>query len=427
MYRRFFSLLGLGALVLVLSAANLRRDPGAEAIDWRLVKKGVQEVNVESPARGSIVQTITAPGVVEPMEVAQISSQVVGRVVAVPVKDGDTVKAGDLLVKLGDEDARAKIDSADAHCSRLREAISQVEADLRKAERDLSQAGRLAGQGYSTRTELADAKTLATKAMAALRMSRLELAESEAMRRTSLRDLERTEIRAPVNGVVSDLNVEVGEVVIAGTTNLPGTVLMNVCDLSSMRVRADVDESDVPFIRRGQPAQVYLQADQRTPVSGTVGRIAAKGSRLGDVVTYETRIIIGKDSTALRAGMTATVEIEVRRVDDALGVPVQTVVHRLRKDLPDTPAVRAWCERNAHSPGETAREGKTRYVKVVFVLEQGVARARPVETGLSDERRVEIVSGLGPDDRVVVGPFRTLDDLKDGQPARDVPAAEDRS
>jgi HlyD family secretion protein len=427
MYRRFVSLLGLGALVLVLSAANLRRDPGAEAIDWRLVKKGVKEVNVDSPARGSIVQTITAPGVVEPMEVAQISSQVVGRVVAVPVKAGDSVKAGDLLVKLGDEDARAKIDSADARCSRLREAISQVEADLRKAERDLSQAGRLAGQGYSTRTELADAKTLATKAMAALRMSRLELAESEAMRRTSLRELERTEIRAPVNGVVSDLNVEVGEVVIAGTTNLPGTVLMNVCDLSGMRVRADVDESDVPFIRRGQPAQVYLQADQRTPVSGTVGRVAAKGSRLGDVVTYETRIIVGKDSTALRAGMTATVEIEVRRVDEALGVPVQTVVHRLRKDLPDTPAVRAWCERNAHSPGERAREGKTRYVKVVFVLEQGVARARPVETGLSDERRVEIVSGLGPDDRVVVGPFRTLDELRDGQPARDVPAAEDRS
>jgi HlyD family secretion protein len=291
----------------------------------------------------------------------------------------------------------------------------------------VSQSGRLAGRGFSTRTELADARTLVTKTMAALRMSRQELVESEAMRRTSLRELERTEIRAPVNGVVSDLNVEVGEVVIAGTTNLPGTVLMNVCDLSGMRVRADVDESDVPFIRRGQPAQVYLQSDQRIPISGTVGRVAAKGSRVADVVTYETRIIVGKDSMALRAGMTATVEIEVRRVDDALGVPVQTVVHRQRKDLPDTPAVRAWCERNAHSPGERARDGKTRYVKVVFVLEQGVARARPVETGLSDERRVEIVSGLGPDDRVVVGPFRTLDELRDGQPVRDVPADEDRS
>jgi HlyD family secretion protein len=427
MDRAFISILGLGALVIGLSVVNLRRGPAAEDIDWRLAKKPVKEVNVESPTRGSIVQTITAPGVVEPMEVAEISSQVVARVVAVRVKEGDTVKVGDLLVKLDDEDARAKIDSADARCGRLREAISQVEADLRKAERDGSQAGRLAGRGFSTQTELADAQTVVAKATTALRMSRLELAESEAMRRSSLRELERTEIRAPVNGVITDLNVEVGEVVIAGTTNLPGAILMNVCDLSGMRIRADVDESDVPYIRRGQPAQVYLQSDQRVPISGTVGRVAAKGTRGGDVVTYETRIVVGNDSKSLRAGMTATVEIEVRRVDDALGVPVQTVVHRQRKDLPDTPAVRAGYERNAHSPGEKAREGKTRYIKVVFVLEQGVARARPVETGLSDERRVEIVSGLGPDDRVVVGPFRTLDELRDGQPARDVPATEDRS
>jgi HlyD family secretion protein len=253
-------------------------------------------------------------------------------------------------------------------------------------------------------------------------MSRLELAESEAMRRSSQRELERTEIRSPVNGVVSNLNTEVGEVVIAGTTNLAGTVLMNICNLSGMRVRADVDETDIPFIHRGQPAQVYLQADQRAPIAGTVGRIGAKGARSGDVVNYETRIVVNQDSEALRAGMTATVEIEVRRVDDALGVPVQAVVHRQRKDLPDTAEVRAWCERNAHSPGERAREGKTRYIKVVFVVERGVARARPVETGLSDERRVEILSGLKPDDRVIVGPFRTLDDLRDGQPTKEAPA-----
>ena len=96
--------------------------------------------------------------------------------------------------------------------------------------------------------------------------------------------------------------------------------------------------------------------------------------------------------------MTATVEIEVRRADDALGVPVQAVVHRRRKDLPDTPAVRSWAERHARSPGEKAREAEARYVKIVFVVQHGVARARPVETGLSDERRVEILAGLGPDE-----------------------------
>jgi HlyD family secretion protein len=342
-------------------------------------------------------------------------------VVALPIKEGDTVKAGDLLLKLDDDDARVKLDAADARYNRLREAITQVEADVKKAERDASQSGRLADRGYTTHTELADSRTLLAKAQSALRMSRLELAESEAMRRSSRRDLEQTEIHSPVNGIVSNLNVEVGEVVIAGTTNLAGTVLMSINNLSGMRVRADVDETDIPFIHRGQPAQIYLQSDQRAPIAGSVGRIGAIGTRSGDVVNYETRIVVGRDSAALHVGMTATVEIEVRRVDDALGVPVQAVVHRQRKDLPDTAEVRAWCERNAHSPGERAREGKTRYVKVVFVVEQGVARARPVETGLSDERSVEILSGLKPDDRVVVGPFRTLDELRDGQPTKEVP------
>jgi HlyD family secretion protein len=325
------------------------------------------------------------------------------------------------LLKLDDDDARAKLDSADARYNRLREAIAQVEADVKKAERDASQSGRLADRGYTTSAELADSRTLLAKAQAALRMSRLELAESAAMRRSSQRDLARTEIRSPVNGIVSDLNIEVGEVAIAGTTNLAGTVLMNICNLSGMRVRADVDETDIPFIHRGQPGQIYLQADQRAPIAGKVGRVGAKGARSGDVVNYETRIVVAHDSAALRAGMTATVEIEVRRVDDALGIPVQAVVHRQRKDLPDTAAVRAWCERNAHSPGERAGETKTRYIKVAFVVERGVARARPVETGLSDERRVEVLSGLKADDRVIVGPFRTLDELRDGQPTKEVP------
>jgi HlyD family secretion protein len=151
------------------------------------------------------------------------------------------------------------------------------------------------------------------------------------------------------------------------------------------------------------------------------------GSRSGEVVTYETIMQVGPDHKALRASMTGTVEIEVRRIEDALGVPVQAVVHRQRKDLPDSPAVRAWADRHAHSPGEKSRDGRSRYIKVVFVLEGKVARARPVETGLGDERRVEILSGLRADERVIIGPFRTLDELKDGQPVKELPTLEEPS
>lgn len=418
--------IALGILVAGLAAANLRRDPGAFEIDWRLVSPPAREVIVEPPTRGAIVQTVAAPGKVEAVEEAEIASQLVGRVIAVKVKDGDSVKAGDVLVQLDDTDAKARLDSAKARIERLRSAIEQAGSDVAKANRDAKQSGTLAGRGFTAPNELADARTAVAKSQAALAMSRHELIESEAMRRTSQQDLDRTTIKAPIDGMVAGVNVDVGEVVIAGTTNLPGSVLMTISNMDRMRVRADVDETDVPLVRRNQPALVYLQADQLHPVAGTIEMVAPKGKTKDEVVSFETLIRLDEaadsahSASALRPAMTATVEIEVRRASSALGVPAQAVVHRRRKDLPNTPSVRAWAERNARSPGEKAQEAELRYIKIVFVAEGGIARARPVETGLSDERKVEILSGLKPGEPVIVGPFRTLDELKDGDPVKPV-------
>ncbi len=422
MVRVFVLLLGLIVAVAVLAAANLAREPGSRGTDWRIARIPAREVVAEAPGRGAIVQTIAAPGTVEPVEEAEIASQLVGRVVAVGVKDGDSVKKGDLLVKVDDTEPRARLDSARARMERARAAIGQAQAELEKAERDTGRFGRLVGRGASTPTEVLDARSMQVKASAALEMSRHDLAESQAMERTSRQALDWTEIRAPIDGVVSGLDVEVGEVVIAGTTNLPGTVLMTVADLDRMQVRADVDESDVPLVKPGQPAKVYLQADGDEALPGVVDRVSPKGKKTAEVVSFETLIRVEAGGPTIRSGMTATVEVEVRRSPEALGVPVQAVVHRRRKDLPDTPSVRAWAEGHARSPGEKAREAEARYIPVVFVLDKGVARAVPVETGLTDERRIEIRSGLGPTDRVIVGPFRALDEMKDGDPLTLAPA-----
>jgi HlyD family secretion protein len=416
---RYAAFLGLvGILTATLTIANLRRDPDSVRVDWRIVKEPPIEVRVEAPSRGLIARKITAPGVVEAIEEAKIGPQILGRVVAVHVNEGEIVKAGDVLVKLDDTDARSRLLSSQARSDRLRAAIDQAESELAQANREEVQHSRLASRGFSTPKDLADARTRRAKSEAALEMSRREFTESEALRRISLEELNRTAIKAPIDGVVTGVSVRVGEVVIAGTMNLPGSVLMTISDIAHMRVSADVDESDVPSIIPGQPALVYLQAEEQPPIPATVEKIASRGRKTGDAVSFETRVRVDHPPPALRAAMTATAEIEVRRIDDALGVPVQAVVHRRRKELPDTSAVRAWAERHARSPGEKARDAASRYIKVVFVLEGGVARARPVETGISDERRVEIVSGLAADDRVIVGPFRALDQLRDGQAVR---------
>jgi HlyD family secretion protein len=422
MTRILLSMLAVVALVAALAAANWRRDPGAPTLEWQLIRTPAREVVLERPTKGAIVQTVTAPGAVELVDEAQIASQIVGRVIEVPVKDGDRVKKGDLLVRLDSTDAMAQRDSALARIERLRGAILQAQTDQDKARRDLNRTTDLANRGMVTPTELADAKTFADKARGAMAMATNELAESQAALKTAEEFLRRTEIRAPIDGVIAGLDVEVGEVVIAGTTNLPGTVMMTIGDLAFMRARADVDETDVPLVRPGQPVKIFLQADPTRPIPGEVELVASKGKKTEEVVSFETLVRVPRVAdTPLRPGMTATIQIEVKRADGAVGVPVQAVLQRRRKDLPDTPALRSWVERNASAPGEKASEADSRYVKIVFVVEKGVARARPVETGLSDERRVEILSGIGPEESLITGPFRALDELKDGDPVAVLP------
>lgn len=420
-----FSIGGVALVAALVATANLQKLPAAMDLDWHLVQFPPKEVQVETPTRAAIVETITAPGNVESVEEAEIASQVVGRVVAVHVRDGDTVRAGKLLVKLDPTDASARLDSARARIDRLKAGLNQAEADLEKAQRDALRSGQLSARGVASATEVADAGTVLARSKAALRMTRQELAEAEAMERTSLQDLDRTEIKAPIDGVISGLGVEVGEIAIPGTTNLAGAVLMTVCDLEHVRVRAQVDETDVPLVRPGQPARIYPQADQRNPVAGAIDRVAAKGKKAsgGEVVSFETLVRVDDARKRLRPGMTTTLEIEVDRAEDVLSLPVQAVVHRRRKDLPDTAEFRAWAEKHARSPGEKAQDAEIRYVQIVFVEDHGIARARPVETGLSDERRIEIKDGLQPDDRVIVGPFRALDELKDGSPIKELAGA----
>lgn len=410
-------LLLLAAAAVAVVVANLRRDESAWGVDWSIQRRvPVKQVQVETPQRVEIIQTVTGPGRVELIEEASIASQVMGQVKEVRVKKGDRVRKGDLLVKLDDEDAKARLASTEARIDRLKAAIALARADLVKAAAEAEGYRELESRGFSTPTEVRDGVTMLAKMEAALEMSEHELKESFAMRRNSEQDLERTEIRAPIAGTVIHLDVEVGEVVIAGTTNLPGTVLMTIGDMDRVRVRADIDESDVGLVRHGQPVRIFLQADQQQPIPGTVELIAPKGTKVNEVVSFETLINVEGQHDLLRPEMTATVEIEVRRSSDAHSIPVQAVVHRRLKELPGTPRVRDWLASQPKTPSEKGKDDAARYLKVVFLMQGGKAEARPVETGISDQERIEILRGIDPEATVIVGPFRVLDEMTEGQP-----------
>lgn len=384
-------------------------------------------VETATPEERSIVRSVQAPGEVEALAEVDISAEVVAKIVEMPVEEGDEVQKNDLLCRLDDADYRARLISAKANIARLQAAILQNEADLDKAERDLERQMRLSEADATSSTELADYQTLRTRAKASLDMRHQELVEAEARMQSATEDLARTVIRSPIDGIISQLFAKEGEVVITGTMNNPGTRIMVVSDLSKMQIRCRVDETDAPLVRAEQTARIFLQSDTRTSIPGHVVRMATKGTKPTgrDVVTFETLVLVDGDDPRVRPGMTASVEIEVARSEKALTVPVQAVVHRKRRDLPE--ALVADFEKLQELKSADTRRKSAEYIKVLFAVRDGVAHPLLIDTGISDDTSVEVVQGLETTETIVVGPYRSLDQLKDGskiKPPEAQPAAE---
>jgi len=372
-------------------------------------------VEVATPQRRRIVRTVQAPGDVEPFHEVAISAEVVAKILEMPVKEGESVSEGQLLCRLDDADYRARVASAEANVAKLKALVIQAEADLEKADRDSKRQMRLSENDATSALELADYHTILVRSRAALEVRRQELIETEAMLQSAREDLEKTVITAPIDGVISQLFAKQGEVVITGTMNNPGTRIMVVSDLSKMQVRSRVDESDAALVKPDQVARIYLQSDSKEFISGHVLRVGAKGTKAQgrDVVTFETLVVVDRNDARVKPGMTASVDIEVDLREDAITIPVQAVVHRKRQELPED-LVKTFEAETGKTDRTTERRGVAEYLKVVFCIENDVAKPHLVETGIGDATGVEITRGLSGDARFATGPYRSLDQLKDG-------------
>jgi HlyD family secretion protein len=261
-------------------------------------------------------------------------------------------------------------------------------------------------------------------------MAKQESVEAQGALEAAETDLARTVIRSPIDGLVAQILLEKGEMLIPGTMNLPGAVFMVISDMTRIEVKAQIDESDVALVKPGQRAWIYLTTDDRGAIPGVVKRVTPKGVRTGEVTTFEARILLEAADARLRSGLTASAEIEVRKHEDALAVPIQAVRHRKRKDLPADVLANAPSETAATAPATASalspatapadrlrrgRDPDAEYLKVVFVIRDGKAQARLVRTDISDENYVELAGGVGPEDQVVTGPYRVLDVLQHGQ------------
>lgn len=394
------ALLAVGVVaVLGLVVWGSLRGRGAE--------KGV-EVDVEAVERRAISRLVKASGVVDPRVKVNLSAHVVGKIERLLVEEGQAVEAGDPVLVL---ERQAFLSAAQDWEARLRQArldVEQARVDLADAELRLSRSERLAEQGVVSREDLEAARLRATGADLRLQRSAEAVRQAAANLDKARDDFAKTTVFSPLGGRVITLNAEVGETVYPATMNNPASVVATIADLSEVLAVIDVDETEVVYVELGQAAELLVDALPDRSYRGRVVEIGSSGfSRPDqpDVTFFSVKVLFVEPDPALRPGMSVRAEIVTAAHADALVVPIQAVVER--------PPLGAGADGDAAEPDEDAEE-----VQVVFVAEEGEARQRPVETGLSDETHVEIVSGLEPGEAVIAGPYRTLRDLDHGDAVR---------
>lgn len=367
-------------------------------------RKDRTDVTVDRVESGTIVAKISGPGRVRAETKVQISSSLMGRIVELHVDEGDRVERGQLLMRLDDVWYRSQVAQAEARLERAR-------AELATAERDLKDATEQYDKSLISEKEYTDF----VAREASYRQVR---EETKASLRAAADQLEKTVFHSPIEGVVTRLNVEEGENVVTGTMNQPGTVIMTISDLSHMEVEVEIDETDIVDVAMGQRAEVDVEALADTLLAGTVTEVGNSGitSMAGteqEVTNFLVTVLVDEAACGLKPGMTATVDIITATHEDALNVPIQSVVSRTPSELEKKEEGEE--DEKEEKKSRSEREEEDEVEGVFIVTEEDQALFVPVVTGIADELSIEVDGDLEEDQRIVSGPYKVLRTLKNEQ------------
>jgi HlyD family secretion protein len=426
----------LAVVGVIVSRGRKNKDPG-------------EVVRLEEVKLGELTEEVGALCEIEPNEIVQISAKVSAQIVEMPYDEGATVTCGDpnanppvpasILIKLDAKDlesqlrlAQASRDAEEAQIEVEKERIEGskasligLEASLQQAEndfnrkkglyetRDISKADfdEVKFKADSLRADYEGAKHNLEAAQRNLVVLKHNLDAADARIAEAKELLSYTTIMSPINGVVTRVNAKVGEMVMTGTMNNPGTVIMEVSDLSRMLAVAEIDEADVGSLQVGQEAAATVLAFGNTVFKGKVKEIALK-HRISNTGTryYRTEILLYNDPNVskLYTGLTGHVDIKTRKHADILKVPSQAVLARQVDELP----------LDIRDNSSEVDKNKT-FVTVVYRFVDGKAIVTPVKMGKSDLMYTIIESGLKEADMVIVGPYKALENLKHDQSVQD--------
>ncbi len=354
-------------------------------------------VTIEKATRGTVIKKVTGSGRIKPAMEVNISANVSGKILNIYAKEGQRVKKGQLLVRLDSEQYTAALKRAES-------ALLGALANEKKAQSDYNRNKMLFEQQLISPADLEASE-------AALMAARATREQNEASRDEARDQLNKTKLYASMDGVITKLNKEVGEMAIGAT--FQEDVIMVVSDLSVMESLIEVDENEVVNIQIGDSADVELDAFPDTLFRGYVTEIANSAITKGlgtqeEITNFEVTVTIDNAAARFRPGMSTTVDVYTQRVDDVVRVPIQAVTVREAGRLKKKETVE-------DRPSRKEKKDKDKMVEVVFVEEEGLARAKPVKLGISDDDYYQVISGLNEGERVITGPFKILSKLlKDG-------------
>jgi HlyD family secretion protein len=388
-----FSILGtilLALVLLVILGSN---------------REKIVTVQTEKVQRRDITQIVTASGKIQPEVQVKINAEVSGEIIDLPVKEGQRVRKGQLLVRIKPDAYQAQVERAEA-------VLVMQRANLTKAEAEFKRISELFQKNLVSQAEMDLARASYQSAKAAYDQASASLKEARET-------LAKTFIYAPMEGVVSQLKSQLGERV-SGSTFTQGTEIMTVADLSRMEARVDVGENDVVLVSLGDTARIRVDAYPDRTFLGVVTYIAntAKSRGLGtqeEITNFEVRIrLTNHEGMNFRPGMSMTADIETERHANVLSIPIQSVTVRLPKEEQKKSDEPAEGEARLIS-GESKKKKDDEVQEVVFVVNDGKVKALPVKRGIADDTYVEIVSGLEEGAEVVSGPFKAINrELEDG-------------
>ncbi len=350
--KRILIIIGAVIVLIVIVVLNLSQRDSGEKVEVALVKKG------------NITSKVSASGELKAKSQVDISAETIARVERIRHVEGDHVTKGDLLIELDDVQADATRKLASSQ-------LQQAEQDLLRAEKLIEK--KLISQESFERIELSyeTAKASYEQAMDAYR---------------------KTKIYAPISGKIMKVNVEEGETAVMGALNYGGTVMMTIADLSQMIAVVEIDETDVPDVRVGEHAEVIADALPDSVFAGKVTRVGLMPitSQLStdEATDFEVEIELQNFSPLLRPGMNVKADIITSEKTEVLTIPIQA---------------------------SGKREVEDELVETVYIVENGKAKLVKIIPGVSSDTETEIVSGIEDGDTVIIGPYRVLSKLKDGE------------